>query len=92
MLAADVAKIFLAELANYAAKSARVKMRTSVALAECKMRHVTADASLDLLAVASAERGIFCHCAFVNVDLPANTTAVGAFIGDAREIKIVFRC
>ena len=92
MLAADVAKISLAELADDAAESALIEMRATVIFVEGKMRRVAADALLYIITVAARESGIFRHCKLVDVDLPANATAMGTFVGDAGKIKIIFRC
>ena len=89
VLAADVAKIALAELADDLAKPARIEMRASVILAQGKMRNLAADAFLYLLAVAAAERGIFAPCRLVDVDLPADAAAVAAAVGDAAKVEII---
>jgi hypothetical protein len=92
MLAADIAKISLAEIKNYPAKTFFVKVRASIALAKPKMRAfalLDAVQNLDCIRVLACT--VFAKRGFVYIYFPADTAGMGAFIGNTFKISVIFR-
>ena len=93
MLAADLAKRALTDIRYYPTKPAIVKMRASAVRLHSEMRNVALlDARADIIGIRAIERGIFRERFTVDVDLPANATAMAAFIGYTSEIAVIFWC
>jgi hypothetical protein len=93
MLAADIAKITLAEIKNYPAKTFFVKMRTSIALAKPKMRAFSLlDAVQNLACIRVLACTVFAKRGFVYIYFPADTAAVSASLCDAPKVRIVAWC
>jgi hypothetical protein len=93
MLTANAAKIFFTNVKYYPAQAPLVKMRTSVALAKLKMRcAVKRNTVVYDLAVTEFKRFVSFKGTVINVYLPADATAMLAFIRDAFKLIIIFRC
>ena len=66
-------------------------MGATVAFAESEMRSVAvSDALFDLVAVSARKLGVFLIGILVYVDLPTDTAAVSATVGNAYESFVVF--
>jgi hypothetical protein len=92
MLTADIAKIFLTHVKNYLAQAITVKMRASVVLVKREMRSsLERNTVNDPLGIAALKLFVPRKSAFVNIDLPTDTTAVLATTCDTYKIFIIRR-
>ena len=93
MLTADRAKRTLADVRNNAAKPEVIKMCASSVGAKLEMgRFLPLDARADVPRIFRVHFGIFRERFAINVNFPTDTAAMAAFIGDAFEIAVIFRC
>jgi hypothetical protein len=92
MLAADIAEVVLPHVQNDPAKSALVKMRASLPLSQSEVRRVLhRNALSDGVSVPTAKAFVSLKGNVVHVDLPANTAAVLASIGNTSEPFVISR-
>jgi hypothetical protein len=90
MLAADIAKILLARVDYYLAKSSLVKMRASPVRTHAKPRLIIALNALNYpFGISGVELAIFFHSAFINIDLPPDAAAVRALVSHAGKLAVV---
>jgi hypothetical protein len=90
MFPTDVAQICLAQVRDNTAQALLIQMRASLSVRKTEMGRIRrVDAVADLLTVTMGYGCVFVHRIAVNIDLPADTAAVGAFVCDAGKILVV---